>query len=67
MNQYNLIRVIENPGSSLIFYFCLLNENTILTGDESKAIKQWKIEGDNLILISQKDKTHDRAIYVLLI
>ena len=66
VNQYNVIRVIENPVSSLIYSFCLLNENTILTGDGSKAIKQWKIEGDNLILISSKENTHQNSILSLL-
>ena len=38
----------------------------LLTGDESKIIRQWIIEGDNLILISKKEKTHDSGINVLL-
>ena len=66
VNQYNVIRVIENPVSSLIYSFCLLNENTLLIGDGSKAIKQWKIEGDNLKLISSKENTHQNSILSLL-
>ena len=38
----------------------------LLTGDYSETIRQWKIEGDNLILISKKEKTHDSDINVLL-
>jgi hypothetical protein len=38
----------------------------LFTGDESKIIRQWIIEGDNLILISKKEKTHDSGINVLL-
>ena len=38
----------------------------LLTGDYSETIRQWKIEGDNLILISKKEKTHDKDINVLL-
>ena len=38
----------------------------LLTGDKSKIIRQWRIEGDNLILISKREKTHDRAINDLL-
>ena len=38
----------------------------ILTGDASKIIRQWKIEGDNLILISEKEKDHDNDINFLL-
>ena len=66
INQHNLIRVIDSPGSSYISAICLLNENTILTGDYSGIIKQWKREGDNLILISKKEKTHSDTICCLL-
>ena len=38
----------------------------ILTGDESNTIRQWKIEEDNLILVSKKEKAHDNDINVLL-
>ena len=38
----------------------------LLTGDYEEIIRQWKIEGDNLILISKKEKTHDSDINVLL-
>ena len=31
-----------------------------------KVLRQWKIEGDNLILISKKEKAHDSCINVLL-
>ena len=44
----------------------MLNKNMLLTGDASNAIKQWKIEGDNLILISKKENTHNNDISVLL-
>ena len=44
----------------------MLNENMLLTGDYSKIIRQWKIEEDNLILVSKKEKTHDNGINVLL-
>ena len=43
----------------------MLNKNMLLTGDFAKIIRQWKIEGDNLILISKKEKTHDDEIWVL--
>ena len=38
----------------------------ILTGDASNAIKQWKIEGDNLILVYKKEKAHDNIVNFLL-
>ena len=44
----------------------MLNQNMLLTGDYSKIIRQWRIEGDNLILISKNEKAHDLDIYVLL-
>ena len=38
----------------------------LLTGDCSYTLRQWKIEEDNLILVSKKEKAHDHNIYVLL-
>ena len=38
----------------------------LLTGDANKIIRQWKIERDNLIVVSKKEKTHDGWINVLL-
>ena len=37
----------------------------ILTGDYNKRIIQWKIENDNLKLISIKENAHDKQIYTL--
>ena len=37
----------------------MLNKNMLLTGEDSRIIKQWKIEGDNLIMISKKERAHD--------
>ena len=44
----------------------MLNKNMLLTGDYSYTLRQWKIEGDNLILVSKKEKAHDIYIYALL-
>ena len=44
----------------------MLNKNMLLTGDNSYTLRQWKIEGDNLILVSKKEKAHDARINVLL-
>ena len=44
----------------------MLNENMILTGDDAKIITQWKIEGNNLILLSKKETAHYSSIYDLL-
>ena len=65
VNNYKL-RIINVPGASYIRGVCILNQNMLLTGDESKIIRQWRIEGDNLILISKKEKAHDLVIYGLL-
>ena len=65
-DEYNLVRTIEVPNSNLITGVCLLNKDMLLTGDYSKTIIQWKIEGDNLILMSKKEKAHDNDINVLL-
>ena len=62
VNQHSLIRVIDIKDSGWIGDVCILNENTILTGDWKETIRQWKIEGDNLILNSKKEKTHDDDI-----
>ena len=65
-NEYKLVRKIEVPNAGIISGVCLINKNMILTGDFSKTIRQWEIEGDNLILISKKEKAHDNEINVLL-
>ena len=65
VNNYKL-RIINVPGANYINGVCILNQNMLLTGDQSKIIKQWRIEGDNLILISKKQKAHDHYISDLL-
>ena len=65
VNTYNIINVIEASGSGCIFAACLLNKDIILTGDEKGRIIQWKIENDNLILISKKENAHNDRIYTL--
>ncbi len=45
----------------------MLNENIILTGDNNSNIIEWKIERDNLQLISKKEKAHNnREINILI-
>ena len=65
VNTYNLMNIIEASGSGCIFAACLLNKDIILTGDEKGRIIQWKIENDNLILISKKENAHNDRIYTL--
>ena len=66
IEQYELIRKIDVQGSGEIYGACMLNQNMILTGDATGIIKQWKIDGDNLILISKKENAHDKGIITLL-
>ena len=66
INEYSLIRTIDVPNSNLIACTCMLNENILLTGDYNGLIKQWNIEGDNLILVSTKESSQKNSIYSLI-
>ena len=66
INSRIIIREINVPNSDDILCACMLNENILLTGDRNKRIIQWKVNGDNLILISKKEHSHDASIYTLL-
>ena len=66
INYYELIRGIKVPNSGWIRSACILNENVIFTGDDESIIREWKIEGDNLILISKKENAHNDWILTLL-
>ena len=66
INSYNIIRTIDVPNSNNILDACILNENQFLTCDDNLNIIQWKIEGDNLILISKKEKAHYSSINTLI-
>ena len=65
VNSYNLIKTINVDNSSLIIAACMLNKDMILTGNFNKRIIQWKIENDNLKLISIKENAHDNRIFTL--
>ena len=65
INLHNIIRTIDVSGSSWIKFACMLNENMLLTGDCDGRIIQWKIEGDNLQLISKKENAHESYILTL--
>ena len=66
INYYELIREIEVFNSGWINGACLLNKKILLTGDEKRIIREWKIEEDNLILISKKENAHIYWILSLL-
>ena len=65
VNSHSLIRTIDVSDSYSIYAAIMLNKNMILTADYNKRIIQWKIEGDNLQLISKKENAHDSYINTL--
>ena len=66
VNKYNIVRTIHESDSVYINVSCSLNKNIILTGDYVGTIKLWKLEDDNLKLISKKLKAHDKGIFALI-
>jgi len=65
INSHNIIRSIDVSGSSWINSACLLTDDIILTADYNHRIIQWRIQHDNLELISKKENAHDSSIRVL--
>ena len=66
INYYELIREIKVSNSGWIKGACMLNKNILFIGDNKGIIKEWKIEENNLILISKKEKAHNDCINTLL-
>ena len=66
INKYEIVRIIEAPDGNSIYGICMINKNILLTGDENKAIKQWRIEGNNLILTSEQKDAHADKVNALL-
>ena len=60
-NSSNIVRTIEVKGSGNINALCLLTDNILLTGDYKCNIIQWKVEGDNLTLVSKRYKAHNNG------
>ena len=65
INSHSIIRSIDVSGSSWICSACLLTDDIILTADDNHRIIQWRIQHDNLELISKKENAHDSSIRVL--
>ena len=63
--EYKLVQKID-IGGNWICGVCMINQNMLLTGDDNHIMMQWKIEGDNIKLISKKDNSHKDDISVLL-
>ena len=66
INEYNIIKIIDVPNSNSIIGVCMLNDNILFTGNENGIISQWRVEGDNLILFSQKENAHKLEINYLI-
>ena len=66
INEYELIRIIDVPNSEEIAGTCIINENILFTGDKNGIIREWKIEEDNLNLISIKENAHNDFIYFII-
>ena len=64
--QYQLVKEITNIYNNWVCGVCMLNKNMLLTGDDETMLRQWKLEGDDLILISKKGNTHNGDIVALL-
>ena len=62
---YNIVRSIDVPDSDWISSAIRFNKDQIVTADENKRIILWKIEGDNLRMITKNDKAHDGCIFSL--
>jgi len=66
ISYYELVREIKVPNSEWIYGACMLNKNILFIGDEKGIIRKWKIEEDNLKLISKEEKAHNKYIFTLL-
>ena len=66
VNEYKKIRQIDIPTSGFIYATCKLNYNIIIIGDKNGNLMKWRIEKDNLILISKKENAHNDYIYIIL-
>ena len=64
--KYQLVREIKNISNNWVCGVCMLNKDMLLTGDDVKTLRQWKVEGDNLKKISEKQSTHNGDIIALL-
>ena len=62
---YNIVRSIDVPDSDWISSVIRFNKDQIVTADENKRIILWKIEGDNLRMITKNSTAHDGCIFSL--
>ena len=67
VNTHKVLRKIKVPDSGNIYASCMLNKYNFIFGDFKNNIQHWRIEDDNLKLISIKKNAHDGTIYALLL
>ena len=65
INQHRQIREIESTNSSVITSFVKIDKNCLLSADCNGNIKQWIINGDNLILENVKNNAHGGQIRMI--
>ena len=66
VNEYQKINEIYIPDLGRIYGISMLNSNMLITSENGKRLRQWKIEENNLILISKKENAHNDEINVIL-
>ena len=64
--NYKPVRNIDVSGAFGIYSVCIIDRNMLLTGDAYGILRQWRIEDDDLILVSKKEKAHEYAITSLV-
>ena len=67
VSSHTLIRTLDISDSGYIYSSSMINKNMLLTGDQNKRIIQWKIEDNNLTMISKRENAHDNKIYTIKI
>ena len=65
VNTYTIVRNINVPDSDWISSVIRFTKDQIVTADENKRIILWKIEGDNLKMITKNSNAHDGCIFSL--
>ncbi len=65
INQHRQIKEIESNNSNVIMSFIKLDKNCLLSADCKGNIKQWIINGDNLILENEKNNAHEGQIRMI--
>ena len=66
VNEYKKIRQIDIPNTGYIYAICKLNSNIFIISDKNGNLMKWRIEKDDIILISKKENAHNDFLYVIL-